>query len=72
MAKISKKQHKLLIITIAPLLLVNGYSLWRLNRIADSLDLPLLGSFSDGFAQIAMIILINSIVIMLFLTTRGR
>jgi hypothetical protein len=72
MAKSGKVKHKLLILTIAPLLLINGYSLWRLNCIADSLDLPLLGSFSDGFAQIAMIILINSVVIMLFLVTKAR
>ena len=72
MAKSRKVKHNLLILAIAPLLLVNGYSLWRLNCIADSLDLPLVGSFSDGFAQIAMIILINSIVIMLFIVTKMR
>ena len=72
MLKSGKVKHKLLTLAIAPLLAVNGYSLWRLNSIADSLDLPLLGSFSDGFAQIAMIILINSIVIMLFLVTKMR
>jgi hypothetical protein len=72
MARSQSRHHKLLVLAILPLLAVNGYCLWRLNRIADTLDLPLLGSFSDGFAQIAMIILINSIVIMFLLAIRKR
>jgi len=67
MAKLRKKRHKLLVLLIVPLLAINGYCLWRLDQIAQSLDLPLLGTLSDGFSQIAIIILINSIVIIILL-----
>jgi hypothetical protein len=52
-------------VIIFPLLAVNAYCLWQLNKVANMLDIPLIGSWFDSITQISTIIMINSAVIIL-------
>ena len=54
-------------LVIVPLLLVNLYAAWKINQIAEWVEVPLFGSFYSGPAQLTTLLLLNCGVVLLLL-----
>ncbi len=52
---------------IIPLLVINSYAYWQLSETAASYHVQLFGSMSDNLTQLAVILAINSLVIIFLL-----
>ena len=59
-------------VIVLPLLLVNIWVGWKIFRVAEALEIPLLGSAHDGPIQLAALLLINSVVITLLTVLREK
>lgn len=75
-AKKKKKKDNLfgafIVIIILPLLLVNIFAGWKVLKVAESLEIPLLGSVDDGPAQLAALLFINCMVLTLLTISRRK
>ena len=60
------------IIIILPLLLVNIWAGWKILRVAEALEIPLLGSVHNGPMQLAGLLLINCVVITLLAAAKEK
>jgi hypothetical protein len=76
MARKKKKKTNnvgtIIVVIVLPLLLVNIWAGWKIFRVAEALEIPLLGSVHDGPIQLAALLLINSIVITLLTVLREK
>jgi len=61
-----------IVIIVLPLLLINIWAGWRIFRIAEALEIPLLGSVHDGPIQLASLLLINCVVITLLTVVKEK
>ncbi len=59
-------------VIILALLLANIWAGWKILKVAEALDIPLLGSVHDGPMQLAGLLLINCIIITLLAATKGK
>ncbi len=53
------------IIVVLPLLLINIWACWKILKVAEVLEVPLLGSVHNGPMQLAGLLLTNCIIIIL-------
>lgn len=66
--KVPKKALKgIVLFVILPLLLINCYAFSQLNSYANSIHVSLFGSLSDTLTQLAIVMAINSLVIIFLL-----
>ncbi len=59
-------------IIILPLLLVNIWAGWKILKVAEVLEIPLLGSVHNGPMQLAALLLINCVVITLLAAAKEK
>ena len=59
-------------IVILPLLLANIWAGWKILKVAEALEIPLLGSVHNGPMQLAALLLINCVVITLLAAAKEK
>jgi hypothetical protein len=61
-----------IVVIILPLLLVNIWAGWKILKVAEALEIPLLGSVHNGPMQLAGLLLINCVVITLLAAAKEK
>lgn len=60
------------VVIVLALLLCNIWVGWKILKVAEALDIPLLGSVHNGPIQLAALLLINCIVITLLAVAKEK
>ena len=61
-----------IVIMVLAIFLANIWAGWKILKIADVLEIPIIGSVHNGPLQLAGLLLANSIIICILSITRGK